>query len=355
MWKALRLFRGRDPSEAYNVLRQAARQAGERSAPPRIVQLETTRRCNLRCIMCPRTRSLARVAEGPARADIVAYWQTDLSPGVLASVLDQCPEAESLVLHGIGEPLLYPQLLDLIDAAARLHMDVSFFTNGALLSQCAQQLARARVSRVTVSLDGASSPVFERIRRGGSLQQVLKGVRALVQSRQSLGAAYPEVAFHVTLCRRNRREVLSILRLASELGACEVSVSPVEPADALIQLYKHFPYLLEHDMGRWRSFAERHGVAMVSAGLRQHRLTQSPRPGAPGFCIWPWMGLYVSVDGKVLPCCHLSDLRRHSLGDISVQTVTEIWNGQEFRAFRRGLLTLSPRAPECWACAYYVR
>src|ERR1043166_8132747 len=70
------------------------------SAPandPVCLYLETTNRCNLLCTTCPRTYE---ELEPPA----------DMSWALFTSIVDQLPEIERAVLHGVGEPMMVKNL-----------------------------------------------------------------------------------------------------------------------------------------------------------------------------------------------------------------------------------------------------
>jgi MoaA/NifB/PqqE/SkfB family radical SAM enzyme len=73
---------------------------------------------------------------------------------------------------------------------------------------------------------------------------------------------------------------------------------------------------------------------------------------AQGFCMWPWMGLYVPVDGRALPCCHLTDTQRSSLCDLRSQNVEETWNNRAFHALCQRILDSSPLANRCLSRPY---
>ena len=76
----------------------AVERRGERAARrPVCVYLETTNRCNLLCTTCPRTYE---ELEPPA----------DMSWGLFTSIVDQIPDIERAVLHGVGEPMLVKNL-----------------------------------------------------------------------------------------------------------------------------------------------------------------------------------------------------------------------------------------------------
>jgi cyclic pyranopterin phosphate synthase len=80
-----------------------------------------------------------------------------------------------------GEPLLRPGLPLLIKRLACISgvKDLALITNGVLLPQMAQDLADARLGRITVSLDSLDERVFERMTGGrGSVARVIEGIKA---------------------------------------------------------------------------------------------------------------------------------------------------------------------------------
>ena len=73
------------------------------SAPPRELYIETTNRCNLRCRTCPQYFGMPEDS-------------ADLTPDGVRRILSQFPAVRRVVLHGIGEPLLNPDLVAIIAA-----------------------------------------------------------------------------------------------------------------------------------------------------------------------------------------------------------------------------------------------
>ena len=69
---------------------RAPRRAAEQLPLPRELYIESTSRCNEHCDQCPRTH-LGREAD------------RDISLAEVRSILDQLPQLERVVLHGLGE------------------------------------------------------------------------------------------------------------------------------------------------------------------------------------------------------------------------------------------------------------
>ena len=84
------------------------------------IYIEITNRCNLSCDFCPGTRR-------PPRTMTPAEFRA------LAQKLRG--ETGYLYLHVLGEPLLHPQLPELLAIAGELGFRVCLVTNGTLLSR----------------------------------------------------------------------------------------------------------------------------------------------------------------------------------------------------------------------------
>lgn len=62
------------------------------------------------------------------------------------------------------------------------------------------------------------------------------------------------------------------------------------------------------------------------------------------FCMHPFTGLATREDGKIQVCC-----RSHPIGDITENTLEEIWNNDNMQRIRRQVLN-NERPPECEPC-----
>jgi MoaA/NifB/PqqE/SkfB family radical SAM enzyme len=98
----------------------------ERSAQatqaPVCLYLETTNRCNLLCTTCPRTYE---EIEPPA----------DMSWELFTRIVDQFPNIERAVLHGVGEPMLVKNLPRMVRYLKNRGTYVLFNTNGTVLNE----------------------------------------------------------------------------------------------------------------------------------------------------------------------------------------------------------------------------
>jgi cyclic pyranopterin phosphate synthase len=136
------------------------------------LRVSITDRCNYKCVYC-RTGSVgAQFAELPMK-DYLRIIQVFVRLGI-----------QKVRLTG-GEPLLRKGIVALVEQLSALRtpaaepLDIALTTNGHLLAEMAAPLARAGLSRVTVSMDAVDPAIFARITRvPDSYEKVLAGVHA---------------------------------------------------------------------------------------------------------------------------------------------------------------------------------
>lgn len=138
----------------------------------RDLRISITDRCNYRCVYCRTGTTGAQYSELPLAA-YLRMAKIFVGLGI-----------EKVRLTG-GEPLLRRDLVELVQELAKLRtpdgnpLDLALTTNGHLLEDLAEPLARAGLRRVTVSMDAVEPERFHRITRiPDSYERVLAGIRA---------------------------------------------------------------------------------------------------------------------------------------------------------------------------------
>jgi len=137
------------------------------------LNIELTSRCNVACSYCDVNRGLGRPNQ-------------DLDLDLYARLLERTPGLQAVLPFQWGEPLLYEPLDEALALATRRGLRTYLTTNGTLLDgQRFRRLARAGLTRLTVSLDGSAAS--HRLRRGYLAQPILERLaeaRAVQQSER---------------------------------------------------------------------------------------------------------------------------------------------------------------------------
>ena len=201
-----------------------AREAREPALLPHPTKLfvETTTRCNLRCSMCVKQTDGNGLVEG------------DLSPETFEVLAPAFPQLDALVLSGIGEPLLHPQLESFIRTAKDAmpaESWVGFQSNGLLLDDArARSLLEAGLGRGCLSVDAVSPDTFRRLREGGEVGAVDRALAALA-SAESCNGHRVEKGVEFVAMRDNVAELPDVVRWAAARGASFALVTQVLPYD----------------------------------------------------------------------------------------------------------------------------
>jgi len=151
------------------------------------------------------------------------YPSLDLN--LFQSILRQAKlmKVPSVKLTG-GEPLLHPQIHEILDIIRTEGLGLTVETNGVLCTpELAQQIASIGKPFVSVSLDGANPETHEWIRGvNGSFEGALEGIRNLVSYN-----IHPQII--MTVMKRNQDQMEAVIRLAESLNAESVKFNVLQP------------------------------------------------------------------------------------------------------------------------------
>jgi len=165
-----------------------------------VVVWNVTRRCNLHCAHCY-SDSLDREYEG------------ELSTAEARGVIeDLAAFGAPVILFSGGEPLLRPDLFELIGYAQEQGIRAVLSTNGTLITgELAREMEGLGLSYVGVSLDGPEK-VHDKFRgKKGAFQECLRGIRHCLEAGLRVG-------LRITLTQYNAEHVDYFFDLVEEEG-----------------------------------------------------------------------------------------------------------------------------------------
>ena len=305
------------------------------------LQIEPTTRCNYTCGFCA-----GRNME-----------QRDLAPADLERLLDGVEGLQHVELQGEGEPLMHPRFFNMIAAIHHRFpgVGVSLITNGSLVTdENIAALLEHRVARIFVSMESADNERFQAI-RGGTFGRVKRGIRRFLDERADRGLSQPTLGIAVTVLRSTAEDLFTtIAPLYRELGLDGgIMVQPLQGMAQYTRWYSDAMLgecMTADDNAR---FNQRVGASPETIALMRER------GNGPGFyellygstqgrALCPWLenGLYVGMDGAVVPCCHIKDSARHALGRVG-EDMDAI--GQRRRQLA-GQLAAGQVPPTCAGC-----
>ncbi|MFX1329008.1 MAG: GTP 3',8-cyclase MoaA [Promethearchaeota archaeon] len=131
------------------------------------IRFSITSKCNYNCIYCDQEGFIPKTSE--LTVDEIIK---------LCKILAEILQVTRIKFTG-GEPLCREEIVQIIQNVSDLHLykDISLTTNGLLLYEKAEELYKAGLNRINVSLGSLNKEVYKLIYGSDSLDKVLKGLK----------------------------------------------------------------------------------------------------------------------------------------------------------------------------------
>ncbi len=272
----------------------------------RKVYLEIGNVCNLSCSFCPGTKRAPRM----------------LSAGEFRRLAEKLrAHTRYLYFHLMGEPLLHPDLEELLRIAGELGFRVMITTNGTLLPEKGGILLRSgAVHKVNLSLQAFEANEI------GSLEEYLRGCIDFAKAASAGGILCEFRLWNQGGLDERNREILELLS-RSFPGPWQDSRNGRRLAEKV--------WLDPGDRFDWPDLdLEELGERRFCYGLRDQ--------------------IGVLCDGTVVPCCldHEGDI---PLGNLFESELDDILNSPRARAIYEGFSRRVAVEPLCRRCGYAGR
>jgi MoaA/NifB/PqqE/SkfB family radical SAM enzyme len=274
-------------------LRSQPEKEPEKARPFRVAQIEVTSRCSTGCVFCPHDALSDRWEEG------------DISLGVFGECIAPHLDLFDLVyLQGWGEPMLHPDLWEMLGLAQEKGCRTGFTTNGAWLEgEQNLRLLDMGVDMISVSFAGTAAPVHEYLRTNSKFAQLCQNFETLANFKKQRGCERPWLELHFLMTRANLGEFPSLVELAASLGADEVVATNLTYSPSLALDRKHVfgEQPLSEDLeiiAQAKQTAER-----LEIPLRVYPLQTEPNTLVCDAD--PTNTVYINHRGEVTPCVYL--------------------------------------------------
>ena len=148
--------------------------------PPRLVEVEITNACNLKCIMCDRWKWVKE------EKSLIGNFTT----GRLFALFEELSAlgVKDILLSG-GEPMLRKDFASLLKKISSLKMSVNLFTNGTLMNREKAEALASSGSTVFFSIDGLKE-IHDKIR--GVKNTFDKAVRGIEECAKTAANQKPD-------------------------------------------------------------------------------------------------------------------------------------------------------------------
>jgi MoaA/NifB/PqqE/SkfB family radical SAM enzyme len=291
-------------------LKYAAYRRGSLGGPifPDRIYIESTNHCNLKCIMCPTGIGVIERPKG--------Y----MDMGLYRRIIDEIGGlVGSAVLHSWGEPLMHPDLFEMVVHGKRAGIRMETSTNITLLNEeRARQVLDAGLDVLYLAMDGVTKETYERVRVNAKWEKSLRNIERFIELKERTGAS-TKMVMQIIAMKETRAEVDAFVRRWDRAGVDQVNV-------------KH--------LDTWGDQVDR--ITERADDADALPMERVPCPNL-------WYHAYVFWDGTLVSCERDFDAKT-PLGNVADDGVLAAWNGPGMQALRRKHVAGDYTAPACAKC-----
>jgi MoaA/NifB/PqqE/SkfB family radical SAM enzyme len=264
--------------------------------------------CNLACPGC--------VHSAVPKEQKIFIWGTGmLSEDRMTALLDRYgPTAIHVVFCNYGEPAVNPETPKYIRLAKSHLMGAMLSTNLSLERFDAEAYVNSGLDYMSISIDGATQGVYEKFRKKGSLELVLRNVQRLVEAKRRLGKRTPVLAWHLLAFEHNAHEIPAAREMARQLGVDAFrALTPFDVSwdDPNVRVASVEPTVVEFNpraqadvVANWNPFPEGLNTAAIDREFETPWVSHGDE--APSVsestCHWLYKSLSMDSNGTIFPC-----------------------------------------------------
>jgi len=307
------------PEELRRALQHSARRLAEglhTPAFPPVLYIEPTNACNCNCRICPR-QNMTRP---------VGMMDLNLYRRIVDSAASMGPS--ELHLFNFGEPMLHPELEEMVRYGTQNKLKVRFQTNGLLVEEeRILRLLEAGLGYIGVSVNGLTAQEYETIRPGHSFQRLLGNLQRL---RAAIDRSGRSCTLHV---------------------AAQILKEESADRGADIEIFKKTWFSLADSLSIF-GLSKYDGISIMQQGQETESLLakQKRKPDENILCAEPFDRLVVKWDGQATVCCVDYDASL-VVGDLQRQSLAEVWHSPALEAIRDAVRQRKyAQIPLCRSC-----
>lgn len=265
---------------------------------PKVIRIEPSGVCNLKCIHCPTgTKALKR-----------GLMTDEIFEKVYETIENNLSKIKVIVMYHGGEPLLNEKIYDWIHRIKELKSEllVKIVSNGVLINEdVSQRLIDCDVDQIEISLDGVSFEQNDAIRRNSNGVKVVENVKALIGLKKKLKVNHPQVFIANTMFFNQKGESPEFIEKIFSEEIISEDIVKIKSTTAM----------------KWPDYTPPDGISTVLVKEEQ----------CPDVCDHVVSTSTIRWNGDVVPCCY--DLTsKYVLGNILTEDFDSILLGDKYQA-----------------------
>lgn len=302
------------------VLRFMSLKTGKTLAPPSLLIVHPTNRCNQNCYMC---FTQPRIKKANQRDGV------ELSGEKILELISDAKNwgVERIWFTGGGEPLLRREIHEMLRKVKSLGLKGLMSTNGTLLDEkIGTLLIELQWDQIIFSIDAATPESYGLIRGGDYLGKITSNIRRLSQLKKEHSSSKPEMIIYTVVLPENYSTLDKIIEFGHSIGVSKVIFGNAFPESPTSILTPQQEEEAKESYKRASELAKKLGVKTnIQLFLKKRYYLENL------ICTKPWTQMGIRFDGNVEPCALSTEL----MGNVNRNSLQNIWGGAEYGEIRK--------------------
>lgn len=278
-----------------------------------VAELDLTNKCNHRCPGCCGNN------ENNAELSLEQIEK-------IVENLVEC-ECQGVILSGGGEPTISPHFAAAVKLLKNNGINIGMNSHGMNLDKTKMELIAQNMEYFRISLDAGTPEMYNKIHgmNAQHFQKTLSNIAAFSEYKKSIDS---KTSFGVGFLtsRATECDMESFVQLVKERGADFAQFRPftgdtLDIRQKVVELREKYE---SDDFKIVASYQKYNEMSNMGGGINHENRGYSK-------CHGMWFSTCISADFKVWACLHFRQSAEHLLGDLSQNTLAEIFRSARMR------------------------
>jgi len=264
---------------------------------PKKMMFELSSICNYRCVGCP--NPYLNRGNGHMPSDFL-----------FKAFMDVGNKLEKAFLWLYGESLLNPNIEEILTGIKNYSAKKILSTNGWGIVDFQDISFLSSLDVLVISINGITKESYAFHQKGGGLCKVLNGAKRVGNELRDSSTI---LAIQTVVNKKNIEDIEKIREFSEENGFDEFVLKSFNVMDGSKKTFERF----------------------VPEGTKYSRYEKNQNKSSSNRNNYPCLnGMALGFNGEVFPCCYDYN-GQIRLGNLKQQEISEIWNSQKSKDFRR--------------------
>lgn len=326
-------------------------------AGPEVLHIDLTNKCNNNCIACWCRSPLLKDKE------MEDWLKNETLPfPLIKDILRDIRElggTKEIKLVGGGEPLMHPDIMEIIRIIKEMNISVDINTNFTLVNrQIAEEMVKNKVDLLTVSLWAGDSRTYIKThpnKNRNDFEKIKENLKYIRRLKKKYKTDKPWIRLYNVIFNMNYNKIQEMIDFGLETGAEEVHFVPMDPipgrTDVLLlsdkqknELIKVIGKIPSRFIDKTLDYEKNGKHIQITALPEFKRRILSDKNGSYDErcverfpCYVGWLFARILAHGIVVPCCKGHKM---NMGNVYEKSFKQIWNGIKYETFRKNGLKL---------------